>query len=550
MRVSSFDIFDTCLVRKCGDAKNVLELLAEHAFVKSVSSETKRAFVSARIEAETKSYSDSQKLSDIYSALHFEHPDLLSINKLIELEWSIEREVLCPVQKMVKFIDELRAKGHHILFISDMYLDGTFLLPILNEAGLWKEGDGLYVSCDVGATKSSGKLFQYIHEKENLSYKNWHHYGDNTRSDVQVPRKIGMHAHLVRHAYTPYQKTMRQQPSLHFQWGGMSAGISRSIALQSEHTAHRDFVLDIIAPLFVSFAYRVMADAQQKGIQNLYFCARDAYPLYRIACKIQPLFPEIAVNYLYISRTSLYEGDESTKIGYFKQIGLASDNAKNAIVDIRSSGKTLQVLNEVLTSNGYSSVYGYFFEVCPKSTEQLQGLDYYAELDDLYIQNLNSALRKLPSNWYMYELYFPLNTQKRTIAYERDGKEYRPKLDCEDKKEYRLLNLQECVEWRNWALERYTEDFVQLGLYNYADEVFQMYAVPQLADFFQYPNKHYLKALSEFYGQDPVKGYIPYVDNSLLRLPLNVLKHHTMWKRGTIFYTFPTWLARLIYKII
>lgn len=62
MRVSSFDIFDTCLVRKCGDAKNVLELLAEHAFVKSVSSETKRAFVSARIEAETKSYSDSQKL--------------------------------------------------------------------------------------------------------------------------------------------------------------------------------------------------------------------------------------------------------------------------------------------------------------------------------------------------------------------------------------------------------------------------------------------------------------------------------------------------------
>lgn len=550
MRVSSFDIFDTCLVRKCGDAKNVLELLAEHAFVKSVSSETKRAFVSARIEAETKSYSDSQKLSDIYSALHFEHPDLLSINKLIELERSIEREVLCPVQKMVKFIDELRAKGHHILFISDMYLDGTFLLPILNEAGLWKEGDGLYVSCDVGATKSSGKLFQYIHEKENLSYKNWHHYGDNTRSDVQVPRKIGMHAHLVWHTYTPYQKIMRHQPSLHFQWGGMSAGISRSIALQSEHTAHIDFFLDIIAPLFVSFAYRVMADAQQKGIQNLYFCARDAYPLYRIVCKIQPLFPEIAVNYLYISRTSLYEGDELTKIGYFKQIGLASDNAKNAIVDVRSSGKTLQVLNEVLTSNGYSSVYGYFFEVCPKSTEQLQGLDYYAELNDLYIQNLNSALRKLPSNWYMYELYFPLNTQKRTIAYERDGKEYRPKLDCEDKKEYRLLNLQECVEWRNWALERYTEDFVQLGLYNYADEVFQMYAVPQLADFFQYPNKHYLKALSEFYGQDPVKGYIPYVDNSLLRLPLNVLKHHTMWKRGTIFYTFPTWLARLIYKII
>ena len=549
MKVASFDIFDTCLIRKCGDARNVFYILAKHAFVQPVSSSITRAFVSARIEAEVRSHSDNQKLVDIYKALQFEHPDLLPKSKLIEIEQNIEREMLCPVSGMVNLISTLRSEGNKILFISDMYLDAYFLLPILRISGLWKEGDGLYVSCEIGATKSSGKLYEYIRQKENISYKNWQHYGDNALSDVQVPRRLGIRAHLVSHMHTPYQKVMRKQPSLSCQWGCMLAGISRSIGFQSMRSAHKDFVLDIIAPLFVTFVYRVMNNAQKKGINNLYFCARDAYPLYRIACKIQPLFSDIAVSYLYISRTSLYEGDETTKIGYFKQIGLASNNAKNAIVDIRSSGKTLKALNDVLVSNGFSSVFGYFFETCPKTTEQLQNIEYYTEVDDLFIHNLSLVLHKLPSNWYMYELYFPLNTQKRTIAYEFDGKEYRPVLDKEDKKEYHMANLQEHVKWRNWSLDRYTEYFMQLGLYNYADEIFQMYALPQLADFFQYPDKHYLKALSEFYGLDPIKGYIPYVDNSLLRLPHNVLKHHTMWKRGTIFYTFPTWLAKLIYKI-
>ena len=544
----SFDIFDTCLIRKCGQAKNVFDVLAERVFVKPVSTECKRAFVAARIEAEERSWSNNQNLSDIYEAFHFSHEDLRSNDELIALEKEVEQEMLCPLPAMVEKIDSLRKAGHRIMFISDMYLEKDFLLPILKDAGLWEEGDAIYVSCEYGATKASGELYKIIQQHENIAYKEWHHYGDNVNSDVKVPRKLGIHTHLVSYGYTPYQQTMREMPSLHYQWGSMLAGISRSIALQSERSAHKDFMLDIIAPLFVSFVYRVMADAQHKGVQSLYFCARDAYPFYRIALKFQTLFPDVSIHYLYISRTSLYEGDEETKVGYFKQIGLATQSNKNAIVDVRSSGKTLQVLNEILTRNGFKSLYGYFFEVCPKTTEQLDGLDYYTELDDLYLNHLSIALRKLPSNWYMYELYFPLNTQKRTIGYVHNGKEYEPVLDAEDKKEYRLDNLQEHVIWRNDALDAYTDDFVQLGLHHYADDIFRLYALPQLANFFLFPDKHYLKALNEFYGLHPNRGYIPYVDNSFLHLPLNVLKHHTMWKRGTIFYSLPTWLSKWLYK--
>ena len=544
--VYSFDIFDTCLVRKCGEPNCVFDIMAERAFTHPVSSNDKRSFVAARLEAAAISWSEKQTLSDIYRAFHFDHSYLLHTNDLVMLEQTIERDMLCPVQEMANLIVSLRQAGHHIVFISDMYLDSTFILSVLQETGLWRHGDSLYVSCDVGATKASGQLYAYVHQKENIPYRQWHHYGDNAISDVKVPRKLGIHAHAISHNHTPYQLIMKRQSSLYYQWGGMMAGISKTIALQSERSAHKDFVLDIIAPLFVSFVWRVFSDAQKKGIQHLYFCARDAYPLYRIAVKMQDLFPKVFVHYLYISRQSLYNGDDMNKIGYYSQIGLASKTDNNAIVDVRSSGKSLQVLNELMSRYGYNSVYGYFFEIC--SYEQRQSINYYAELDDMYLQQLSEALRKLPSNWYMYELFFPLNTQKRTIGYEHNGKEYIPVLEEEDKKEYRLNNLQELVDWRNWAIDIYTEYYIQLGLHLYTGEIFNQYVIPQLADFFLFPIKHYLRALDGFWGKHPDKGYIPYVDNSIFRLLANILESRSLWKRGTIFYSLPTWLCKLLYS--
>jgi predicted HAD superfamily hydrolase len=548
MMISSFDIFDTCLVRKCGEAKYMFDILAEKAFGRSVSSEHKRAFVAARIEAEKKTWSDSQTLHDIYSVFNYSHADILPKEKLIEYEQEVERQILCPIDSVVERISFLRKQGHRILFISDMYLSHDFLLQILQEKGIWEEGDTLYVSNKVGATKYTGELFKYIHKSENIAYKDWCHYGDNKYSDVKKPRKLGIRAYHISHLYTPYQCKMKEIPSLHYQWSGIMAGISRSIALQSERSAHNSFVLDIIAPLYVSFVHRILENASYRGINSLYFCARDAYPLYRIALKMQSLFPNVTISYLYISRKSLYEGDDNKKIGYFKQIGLASNSAKTAIVDVRSSGRTLQVINELMVQNRYHTVFGYFFEICHQTIEQLRGLDYYAELDDLYIKNLSHILHKLPNNWYMYELYFPLNTQKRTIGYKYEDKEYRPIMEVDDKKEYRLENLQERVEWRNWALDRFTEDFIQLGLNKYSNNIFSLYALPQLAEFFYYPHKFYLEALENFFGLHPCKGYIPYVDKSILRLPMNIIKHRTMWKRGTIFYSLPTWLIKQLYK--
>lgn len=548
MMIYSFDIFDTCLVRKCGAPKNVFELLSMRVFRGDVSSEVRRTFVASRIEAEAKSWSEKQSLDDIYDALQFKHPQLLPKECLKTLEMKIEQDMLVPVCEISSLLNSIHEKNEQVLFISDMYLPSNFLQSILEQNGLWRDGDRLYVSCECGATKASGRLFQKIQKEEHAEYKKWNHYGDNRHSDYVMPRRLGIKAHLVNHTYTPYQHKMNLLSDLCFQYCSILGGMSRCIALQTSRHPHKDFFIDIIAPLFTSFVFRVLKDAANRGIDSLYFCSRDAYPLYRIAMQLKYLFPCLSVHYLYISRKSLYEGNRSNKLGYYAQIGLASKNSNNAIVDIRSRTKTLRVLNDLMLENDYKALFGYFFEICPSCTSDLQGLDYYTELDGLYISQISKLLRKLPSNWYLYELFFPLNTQKRTIGYDLQKNIYVPIFESEHTAEYSLPTLQEWVDWREWALNKYVNFFVELELYNHADEIFVRYAIPQLADFLSYPHKHYLNALVDFCGMQGDGIFLPYIDTSLLRLPLNVFKHKTMWKRGTIFATLPIWLCRWLYK--
>ncbi|MBE6323995.1 MAG: hypothetical protein E7074_03330 [Bacteroidales bacterium] len=545
--VYSFDIFDTCLLRKCGNPRNIFDVLAQRAFTNEVSIDVKRAFVAARVKAESDTWSNTQKISDIYNSFQFAHPTLLPKSDLMSMEIELEKEMLVPSIHMLQIVNTMRQKGNRIMFVSDMYLTENVLRDFLQNTGFYQSGDRIYVSCEVGVTKSSGEMFKYIAEHENVHFNEWHHYGDHSLSDNLVPHELGIHTHRVAHSYTPYQTNMQRIPSLNLQWGSILAGLSRSLRHQNEISSHNDFVLDIIAPLFTSFVCRVLADAHRHNIDTLYFCARDAYPLYRIALVLQKRFPSVQVQYLYISRESLYQGDSEPKLGYFRQCGLASISQQNAILDIRSTGKTLEVINDLLSKNGYNSIRGYFFETMGEPNGALDEL-VYSEISDAFISGIGFPISVFLGNWDLFELYFPLNTQKRTIGYRLDANNYVPVLERTDVKEYKMDGLEEHVTWRNVAFDCYADYFVQLGLESYATEIFSEYAIPQLLQFMVSPSKHYLPALESFYARRKDGKFYPYVDNSIWRLLKNILRKRVIWKRGTIFYTIPCWLSSFLYN--
>ena len=150
MRYYSFDLFDTCFVRACGDPKNIFDLLAYRILGDDSSDSVRYDFSQIRIEGEKKARKLSNKkeisLDDIYMNCDFSGLTSLSNKKILMAEMEIEKEQLVPVYSIWKKIRELHQEGHGIYYISDMYLPYEFLLNLLKEYDFWKDKDSLYVS--------------------------------------------------------------------------------------------------------------------------------------------------------------------------------------------------------------------------------------------------------------------------------------------------------------------------------------------------------------------------------------------------------------------
>lgn len=552
--VFSFDIFDTCLVRKCGTPRNMLDVLSLRVFDYPVEEWVRQEFVVARRKAETQQFESNPKstIEDIYDNLDFHHCALMKKSQLVNVEIELERELLVPVLKMRERIDRLREKGHHIIYISDMYLPESFLRPIMQFHGFLKEGDSLYVSCEIGCQKRDGSLFEYVKEREGLKYVDWKHVGDNRFCDYNVPRKLGIRTELVSHGYNPYPRQwMDNDYSLMVKYPSILAGLSRALSLSNPDNTHRDFILDIIAPFYSSWLYRIFEDAQKRGINRLYFCARDAYQIHKMALHMQVMFPNIGVEYVYISRHALYEEkNEEAKLAYFKQIGLASENEKVAIVDTTTSGKTLHYLNVFLTNHGYKELFGYFFLLWNK-VEGTDRLKSDVKIFDAYLKE-NPVYDRLLPFFLIFENYFGVNNEERTDNYAFEKGKAIPVFTTE-------LMKEDCIirDDKDWAsvhqqlLCQYVESFVQIGLYRYSSIIFDGISVPNMCRFFTFPEKSYLSALENFYCLLHSNGVmIPCIRK--IHNPINLVrlflsdKKNCYWRRASIIYSSPNWLLKLI----
>ena len=152
LRLASFDIFDTTLIRLFGRPENIHVLLAD------------------------KEHSQGDAL-----------------------ERQVERDCLIANPTVRELISQKRQEGWQIAFISDMYLDSAFLSEILMREGCFSPGDKIYVSCEHNARKDTGTLYDLV--RKELKPDEWEHYGDNRQSDVRMAERKGIKAHLIDNSY-------------------------------------------------------------------------------------------------------------------------------------------------------------------------------------------------------------------------------------------------------------------------------------------------------------------------------------------------------------
>jgi predicted HAD superfamily hydrolase len=314
----SFDVFDTCVTRTHAHPRDLFYELGLRLAPANLTARQRQRFAtrfqSQRIRAEKKAHRRALPcrtvtIEEIYE--HFSLPKGLAATTedLIRAELDLECESIYAVPAVISHLDDLREAGHRIIFISDMYLPSSLLAPILRELEVMRDGDSLYVSCDAGVTKHHGQLFQYVLEAERLDASQLRHTGDNFHADIVMAARSNIRtSHWRGGMLTQREAAMAGRRLPRPRARSSLAAMSRRLRLSKAVPAGHDgdpmdhIVHGIIVPFLLAYVAWVLAHAARHGIRRLYFVARDAEIMLRIAETLQGEGGQIELRYLYGSR--------------------------------------------------------------------------------------------------------------------------------------------------------------------------------------------------------------------------------------------------------
>ncbi|MBR8826550.1 MAG: hypothetical protein DSM107014_01370 [Gomphosphaeria aponina SAG 52.96 = DSM 107014] len=318
-KIYSFDIFETCIIRTVAQPTDLFYLLFSQILKTQKITSTPELLdelVKQRINCEIQArqhYNNQEDITikEIYEFFH--HPTLtLDKEQLINAELEVEYQCLRPILAIKSQIEQLRKEGKRVIFISDMYLPPSFMKKCLLAHEIAQGDDSIYVSGAIGLTKATGNLFQYILEKEKIKPQQLHHTGDNIYSDVLIPQKLGIKTIYFKDSQlNRYERETITQSLAPVEVRSLIAGISRAVRLNCADNLNispelAQLAANVIAPLLTSYVFWVIQDANQKGINRLYFVSRDGQILLKIAQELGKYIATPECRYLYGSRQAWF----------------------------------------------------------------------------------------------------------------------------------------------------------------------------------------------------------------------------------------------------
>lgn len=207
-------------------------------------------------------------------------------SRTLRQELRLEISLIRPIPEHVTILRDLISQGKRCCIITDMYLPPWFIRKIIRK----------HVSVDIdffssshhGVTKASGNLFRLVANHYRLDYCEMAHVGDNPHSDLSMPRQLGMDSHKVP------ERTIADAPKSLFEL--FSAG-------EDAQGTFSRLGYSLVGPLCISFAMFIKRDIERRGINKVFFGARDGY----LIKEAFDLIKEGAESrYLKISRRALY----------------------------------------------------------------------------------------------------------------------------------------------------------------------------------------------------------------------------------------------------
>lgn len=287
-KLYSFDLFDTLVCRPLKRPVYIFDLV-EHTGYVSYRLPLLRLVgfrfwrVLAERTARLLSRREDIQLKDIYRILGWV---ILHPSRTLRQELQLEINLIRPIPEHVRALNNLVSQGKRCCIITDVYLPPWFIRRIIQKH-IGIEVD-FFSSSHHGVTKASGNLFRLVADHYQIDYQDMAHIGDNSHSDIHIPQQLGMDAHKV-----PERTIFDSSRNLFEYFSPREA--SPSIFSRLGY--------NLVGPLCISFAMFIKRDIARRGINKVFFGARDGY-------LIKEAFDLISHNiksrYIRLSRRALY----------------------------------------------------------------------------------------------------------------------------------------------------------------------------------------------------------------------------------------------------
>jgi FMN phosphatase YigB (HAD superfamily) len=340
--ILSCDIFDTAIRRVLARPEDVLLAAGARARAERLITCEPDAFAvyrataerTARAAAEASGY-DEVQIAEIYAELHATGIVTDPV-RAARVEFEAECAVCRPIEAVQ---NELRARGAadpraRLVFASDSVLPGAWLAELLQSCG-YGEGCEVFASADLRRGKHTGRLFPAMIEALGCKASDILHIGDNPVSDIIRARAHGIAAH-----HLPRARPDPETDNARHYVVRLADSRQRAIAAEGPAPALGQAAEDgralaaFTAPLLIGFSLFILAEARRRGVNRIYFLARDGHLPLAIIRRLlarQGEAEQFELRYLHVSRHAVVSTPGVA--GYLEQSGFSRPGAR-LIVDL------------------------------------------------------------------------------------------------------------------------------------------------------------------------------------------------------------------------
>ncbi len=308
--IISFDIFDTLLMRRILEPKDVFRIVE----IKLRKEGIDIPFFAVRTKIEAELEKAYPTLDEIYFRIESKYPEYASqMDRIRETEEETDRKQLVPRDELVKALNYAIDMEKQVYLLSDMYYSSEYLEKLLRENNIsgYKK---IFVSNELRATKEEGTAYDlYKDAVSSDDMTRFLHVGDNRYVDGKNAIEHGLDSFLVYSGYELLVASSMQS----LLTDTKELGRRCILGMIVERLFRNPFCLNdskgvvrisdtdvlgycFIAPMLVEFVRWLDRIVVEKDIKQLLFTSRDGYLIqmfYRILADHQ-----VKNEYIRISR--------------------------------------------------------------------------------------------------------------------------------------------------------------------------------------------------------------------------------------------------------